>query len=175
MPQQLDPRTHSAGVRLVSPLLPRLMCQRPVETATGCRAAAALLPQPDHCERRQNSPSTPSSQPFNRLARCVGLLPWMVDLAFRSSQAANVTTVVRGGLSADDSIATLELAIDKVCCLFKRILPKGCMWMRAAAVANTAAAQGCMHASLRLCSALHRAATDGHRHECIGVVPSVPL
>ena len=43
-----------------------------------------------------------------------GLLPWMVDLAFRNSQAANVTTVVRGGVSADDSIATLELAIDKV-------------------------------------------------------------
>lgn len=38
----------------------------------------------------------------------------MVDLAFRNSQAANVTTVVRGGLSEDDSIATLELAIDKV-------------------------------------------------------------
>ncbi len=38
----------------------------------------------------------------------------MMDLAFRSSQAANVTTVVRGGVSADDSIATLELAIDKV-------------------------------------------------------------
>jgi hypothetical protein len=43
-----------------------------------------------------------------------GLLPWMVDLAFRNSQGANVTTVVRGGLSEDDSIATLELAIDKV-------------------------------------------------------------
>lgn len=42
-----------------------------------------------------------------------GLLPWMVDLAFRNSQAANVTTVVRSGLSADDSIATLELAIDE--------------------------------------------------------------
>jgi hypothetical protein len=38
----------------------------------------------------------------------------MVDLAFRNSQAANVTTVVRSGLSADDSIATLELAIDEV-------------------------------------------------------------
>ena len=38
----------------------------------------------------------------------------MVDLAFRNSQAANVTTVVHGGMSPDDSIATLELAIDKV-------------------------------------------------------------
>ena len=49
----------------------------------------------------------------------------MVDLAFRSSQAANVTTVVRGGLSADDSIATLELAIDKVCFLQQPLLCKG--------------------------------------------------
>ena len=103
----------------------------------------------------------------------------MVDLAFRSSQAANVTTVVRGGLSADDSIATLELAIDKVRCLFKRVLPKGLhvdARGNCCAVANTGAAQvacmpvcGCAVLSIRL--PLMAIAV----RKCIGVVPSVPL
>jgi hypothetical protein len=103
----------------------------------------------------------------------------MVDLAFRSSQAANVTTVVRGGLSADDSIATLELAIDKVRCLFKRVLPKGCMCMRGAAVVlshilpqpQVACMPACGCAVLSIGLPLTAIAMS----KCIDVVPSVPL
>jgi hypothetical protein len=51
----------------------------------------------------------------------------MVDLAFRNSQAANVTAVVRGGLSEDDSIATLELAVDKVCSAAQQACEHRCM------------------------------------------------
>lgn len=42
-----------------------------------------------------------------------GLMPWMVDVAFRNAQSANVTTIVRGHTTADGSITSIELAVDK--------------------------------------------------------------